>query len=93
MRCRPPLPVFRCTRVSSVWGCHLRTAGSLSLIGSPALSGCPTRTVNLHACRSRPSVGGRRRRPTACPRCCTVQSFAACRTVCATPLAGGPRVW
>eukprot|EP00955_Chlamydomonas_euryale_P029277 308639-Chlamydomonas_euryale.AAC.1 len=27
MRCRPPLPVFRCTRVSLVWGCRLRTAG------------------------------------------------------------------
>eukprot|EP00955_Chlamydomonas_euryale_P007525 79767-Chlamydomonas_euryale.AAC.1 len=93
MCCHPPLPVFRCTRVSSVWGCRLRMAGTLSLIDSPPLSGCPTHTANLYACRSRPLVGGRWRCPPACQRCCTVRSFAACQTVCATPFTGGPRLW
>eukprot|EP00955_Chlamydomonas_euryale_P021291 225162-Chlamydomonas_euryale.AAC.1 len=40
---------------------------------------------------SRPSAAGRRRLRTACLRCCTVRSFAACRTACETPWAGGPK--
>eukprot|EP00955_Chlamydomonas_euryale_P026295 277755-Chlamydomonas_euryale.AAC.1 len=66
-------------------------AATRSRTESRALTACRKRMGNSHACRSRPSVAGRRRLRTACLLCCTVRSSAAYRTACATPWAGGPK--